>query len=1434
MSIEEELIRARAAVEAAEAAVRTAQGKVNVSRRRLVFVQRRGTDEQIAAAERDLEQAQAEAAAARAALSDAVARVEELQRQLDDDQTGVLGNPPGDLPIVLLPVRLETRFQAASGDATDLLIRVYPDDLHIDTHEPGLTAEEIEWGKTYWSEAWRGGRSDAHERTAWSELADRFTPQRAAWIVAKLEPHNPDARPQDPVPDGTALPVAPRFPNVETKPFEQTRAPLAQLLPDRWIALGYGPSERIFTALGNPIREPLPVGPAPDPAEQPGDDANIIDGGMEWLIEFNEARAAGMGLRVRLPANNAQGFRRLLVFGVKNALAPAAAAERLAALIDAQHYTRGAECLSRDTPTNSTPARPSPFGALDSGHVRSFADERGAALIKDGDSSAGDRLASALGIAPSVFAHVHNAGDIDAVLQRQMATALWPVTVGYFLHDRLRGIVNDDELRAIRRHFIDYVRSGGPLGTMRFGRQPYGILPVTSIDRWIPQDERDVESRALEPLKRLREAWRRALVRVPRLEGTDLDTNLVAVLQLRAVSTDFVVRPVLGPEVVENLAALAGIDLNQQWWAIQRDAARVPLALSGLPTLTPQGTSVFSALTKPLHGPLATQSEYPALIADAGHQKIRTDDFPGAEARSVLDRLLRHGLLQEYSMAARRLAPRTTPEMPDESEPELVDIRTQPTATIWRRLAARLDGRDTTVGAFLDSPAGAQDPAGTDLVELRQALHGLAKAEGSVLEHSLREMLDLVSHRFDAWVTSLATRRLEAIRRTKPTGVLAGGYGWLEDLQAGEARASDGYLQGPSPDHAATAAILASGHLSHKAETPTAFAIDLSSKRVHQARYLLDGVRRGASPAGLLGYRIERRLHDMNLDPLILPFRKLAPLDIDNAERNVCHGVRLLELWRVRHSDPSFSSVVPPQSVEPVDRLFGEIENAVDAVSDLLLAEGVFQIGRGRGANAATTFDGIVRGEPLPATEVLDTPRHGQTFLYRLVAFADEPSSDDPWLTGKQRARAQAEPRLNAWFGRFFGDPARIRWQVRRTEEEPSRELSLADLGYAALDVACLGGAELLARAAVHTAKLEGAEAAFDPRRDAAWPPEIISLEEFAAFADAAREVISKAKGLTPPDLTLPEAEANGAVDIAEIRERADKAKADLEDTLAALRRARTNGQVEAAVERAEEFGVLITAPDGTLLPLLGIENQLKERAAGASGMTAGSAPEREVERLRRMFGGGFLPLPRFSAANGVELVGAWSASDELQGGDPHASAAWLARMACVKEGVARFADLARYADAFGTGDPSLAVAQFPLFDGDRWFALPFVAGQSLQGRRLSIVASGTVPRTPNSRLCGVILDEWTETVPAPSEVTGVAFHYDEPESRPPQALLLAVSPDLKRPWTVSSLEAVLLETLELAKLRLVDADAMTELDHYLPAAYVAANVANEAVATSL
>ncbi|MGZ8211927.1 MAG: hypothetical protein ACXWUH_15575, partial [Burkholderiales bacterium] len=77
-----------------------------------------------------------------------------------------------------------------------------------------------------------------------------------------------------------------------------------------------------------------------------------------------------------------------------------------------------------------------------------------------------------------------------------------------------------------------------------------------------------------------------------------------------------------------------------------------------------------------------------------------------------------------------------------------------------------------------------------------------------------------------------------------------------------------------------------------------------------------------------------------------------------------------------------------------------------------------------------------------------------------------------------------------------------------------------------------------------------------------------------------------------------------------------------------------------------------------------------------------------------------------------------------------------------------------------------------------------------------------------------------------------IAFQFNPPDACAPQSVLLAVPPVPGQPWTVASLHRVLVETLDMAKLRAVDAEALGEIGHYVPALFFAFNVNNEVVST--
>src|SRR4029450_11888231 len=102
---------------------------------------------------------------------------------------------------------------------------------------------------------------------------------------------------------------------------------------------------------------------------------------------------------------------------------------------------------------------------------------------------------------------------------------------------------------------------------------------------------------------------------------------------------------------------------------------------------------------------------------------------------------------------------------------------------------------------------------------------------------------------------------------------------------------------------------LASANLSHTGLGSTSpFAMDLSSDRMRMARGLIDAVRQGQPLAALIGYRLERGLHEQNVAQYIDDFRAAAPLvstpgapitapTESIAASNVVHGLDIINRW---------------------------------------------------------------------------------------------------------------------------------------------------------------------------------------------------------------------------------------------------------------------------------------------------------------------------------------------------------------------------------------------------------------------------------------------------------------------------------------------------------------------------------------------------------
>jgi hypothetical protein len=724
-------------------------------------------------------------------------------------------------PILFLPVNIETRFMdgTATADAVrgapELWVRIYPDQIAINSHELELTNQEIADGKTYWDNLWRAGNPppslDA-AKAPWRGLASLYGSQRAAWIALQMQPTNLAQQPVNPVPDGANPNPAPVYPQPPVRQSSWTEPAIADALPDAWTVVTVS-SGQTAQFRGGPITIDLAVGLTPGGGVfAPG---SPVDPGMKWLVDFDTALSVGMALKIPLTADQrAKGFDRIFVFGLRT---KGATNDTFAGLLDAHHYTDGFSIVPQGAPTNNTLDASSAYSRKDPNYEISFAVERQGPLTQQ-SASDGNVFASLLGIDPAHLAHVGYADGFGARNGQDMLTTLWPATIGYFLSQMMYSVFTPDEIASARQYVLANAAPRGLCPAFRVGKTPYGVLPVTSLRRYRPLG--DSAQSSIEPglvnwLTRLWPNWLASAANAPHMQNTgDPDKELVNLLGMDASSMSFRGRQVLGDEFLWNYVNFLGISIPvlNPWWALhlvrgrqlldtygynQWDPRVIHLGMAetgfpiGLPTVQAGALSETDPLNADANLGGGKTGNYIQWLRQASITDLQADNYPGPKPISLLYKILRQSAILDYvvlaavaEIGAGRL------QLSQFREVEIVGIAPAtpppaPTLSVWELLA-----RPSVPNPLLSwaDYLGSLNPPPLSpfarLTQFRASMDRLALLPTAELDRLLTETLDACSHRLDVWASAVPNAILQRTRNViQNQASHLGAFGWVEEVR---------------------------------------------------------------------------------------------------------------------------------------------------------------------------------------------------------------------------------------------------------------------------------------------------------------------------------------------------------------------------------------------------------------------------------------------------------------------------------------------------------------------------------------------------------------------------------------------------------------------------------------------------------------------------
>ncbi|MBL8972402.1 MAG: hypothetical protein JNK56_17580, partial [Myxococcales bacterium] len=677
-------------------------------------------------------------------------------------------------------------------------------------------------------------------------------------------------------------------------------------------------------------------------------------------------------------------------------------------------------------------------------------------------------------------------------------------------------------------------------------------------------------------------------------------------------------------------------------------------------------------------------------------------------------------------------------------------------------------------------------------------------------------------HRLDAWLAGLATARLSRALATtrRPavlTGCIVGGYACVVDLKPVRRAAAGGHVLTPSLTHASMAALLRSGFAAYG--DAIGLGVDLSSERVRLARWLFDGVRQGQGLGELLGERFERRLHQLGAADLIPAFRTAVLAGLgqpDVPPHAIVDGFVLARarraVWQtgqgLDESERDVASKVGSVGAgrDAARTALADLDAALDALADTSLADALHGLLEGDTDRVRATLEAVDRGKAQPPTlDGLCLQRGGFAVHHEVAVLLPEAAA-----TPGPGLAVLVAPRIDAWlagllrvdqrFGLLAVDPAGI---------SPARpfQLTLAELGGGPLDLLALAPGGVLAGSPLERllhAHLGDRGVSRDWRIDPLPPPAgVPALAELLAVVGWLQQTFARTSALGPAHLGASAGAPASLVDLGDPDD--DVRHQRILERLAAITALALPGAPLPPHALAEARLVLTLLSDSARpLPAAddpGLRAWIADTAAPTLAQLR-SGPATTASLRMRL--GDWLPATR-ALQPVVAPSWLWTptkgalcwATPAEQG---PSVGQWLDLLGPTRPALGALSDVLLASEALGAPPISPLAYQSPA--RPRWIGL----GQPPPGTRSdtrSLVVLGARPGQLVGVLSGLVIDGFTERIPETHTGGGLTFQWDAPAARAPQSILV-VAPEEARGWSPDRVAAIVLDTIQLARERMV------------------------------